>query len=84
MRCDAARVGAIFRNLITNALKYNDKPQKWIAIGCGDRGGSDDRQENCLAPQRAHLGGIHAWPRDHILLGIGCRPWPADISPFRW
>jgi hypothetical protein len=34
MRCDAARVGAIFRYLITNALKYNDKPQKWIAIGC--------------------------------------------------
>jgi hypothetical protein len=34
MRCDAARVGAIFRNLITNALKYNDKPRQWIAIGC--------------------------------------------------
>jgi PAS domain S-box-containing protein len=33
--CDNARVGEIFRNLITNAMKYNDKPQKWIEIGVG-------------------------------------------------
>lgn len=32
--CDSARVGEIFRNLITNAMKYNDKPKKWIEIGC--------------------------------------------------
>ncbi|MEN8131122.1 MAG: ATP-binding protein [Pseudomonadota bacterium] len=31
--CDSARVGEIYRNLITNAMKYNDKPQKWIEIG---------------------------------------------------
>ncbi|MCP4409421.1 MAG: hypothetical protein GY807_17060, partial [Gammaproteobacteria bacterium] len=31
--CDSARVGEIFRNLITNAMKYNDKPKKWIEIG---------------------------------------------------
>ena len=34
MRCDEARVGEIFRNLITNAMKYNDKTDKWIEIGC--------------------------------------------------
>ncbi len=34
MRCDQVRVGEVFRNLITNAMKYNDKPQKWIEIGC--------------------------------------------------
>lgn len=31
--CDSARVGEIYRNLITNAMKYNDKPKKWIEIG---------------------------------------------------
>lgn len=33
-RCDQARIGELFRNLITNAIKYNDKPQRWIEIGC--------------------------------------------------
>lgn len=31
--CDRVRVGEVFRNLITNAMKYNDKPQKWLEIG---------------------------------------------------
>ena len=34
LRCDGVRVGEVFRNLITNAMKYNDKPQKWIETGC--------------------------------------------------
>ncbi len=34
IRCDGVRAGKVFRNLITNAMKYNDKPQKWIEIGC--------------------------------------------------
>src|SRR5262249_54177339 len=33
--CDRVRVGEVFRNLVTNAMKYNDKPEKWIEIGCG-------------------------------------------------
>ncbi len=31
--CDAIRVRELLRNLITNAAKYNDKPQKWIEVG---------------------------------------------------
>jgi light-regulated signal transduction histidine kinase (bacteriophytochrome) len=31
--CDSTRSGEIFRNLITNAMKYNDKSEKWIEIG---------------------------------------------------
>ncbi len=31
--CDQSRVVEVFRNLITNAMKYNDKPKKWIEIG---------------------------------------------------
>lgn len=32
--CDRIRVGELFRNLITNAIKYNDKTDRWIEIGC--------------------------------------------------
>jgi len=31
--CRPHLVGEIFRNLITNAMKYNDKPDPWIEIG---------------------------------------------------
>lgn len=30
---DRARVGEIFYNLIVNAMRYNDKPEKWIEVG---------------------------------------------------
>jgi signal transduction histidine kinase len=33
VRADRARVGEIFSNLVVNAMKYNDKPRKWIEIG---------------------------------------------------
>jgi len=31
--CDKTRVAELFRNLITNGIKYNDKPKKIIEIG---------------------------------------------------
>ncbi|NIL98132.1 MAG: PAS domain S-box protein, partial [Planctomycetales bacterium] len=34
IQCDQVRVAEIFRNLISNAMKYNDKEDKWIEIGC--------------------------------------------------
>jgi light-regulated signal transduction histidine kinase (bacteriophytochrome) len=33
MYCDRIQVGEVFNNLIANAIKYNDKAQKWIEIG---------------------------------------------------
>lgn len=30
---DAVAIGEVFRNLITNAMKYNDSDQKWIEVG---------------------------------------------------
>ncbi len=39
LRCDRVRIGEVLRNLITNSMKYNDKPQKLIEIGT-----------SCLAP----------------------------------
>ena len=40
--CDETRVGELFRNLITNAAKYNDKPVRWIEIGVQERADQDD------------------------------------------
>ncbi|VAX27268.1 Phytochrome, two-component sensor histidine kinase [hydrothermal vent metagenome] len=28
------RIGEVFQNLIANAIKYNDKPDKWVEVGC--------------------------------------------------
>jgi signal transduction histidine kinase len=36
IRSDRVRLGEVFANLITNAIKYNDKPQRWIEIGLVD------------------------------------------------
>ncbi|BCL37254.1 ATP-binding protein [Nostoc sp. MS1] len=33
LECDRAQVNELFTNLISNAIKYNDKPQKWVEIG---------------------------------------------------
>jgi signal transduction histidine kinase len=38
VRADRARVGEIFHNLIVNAMKYNDKPEKWVEVGWRDNG----------------------------------------------
>lgn len=34
--CDSARIREVFHNLITNAVKYNDKPEMEIEIGYND------------------------------------------------
>jgi PAS domain S-box-containing protein len=33
VRCDRVRTAEVFTNLLTNAMKYNDKPEKWIEVG---------------------------------------------------
>ncbi|MBI5758321.1 MAG: MASE1 domain-containing protein [Planctomycetales bacterium] len=45
--CDRVRVGEVFRNLITNAMKYNESPEKWIEIGfCNGSAGDGDSGGN--------------------------------------
>ncbi len=44
--CDAVRIGEVFRNLITNAMKYNDKPDKWIEIGMMSAHDAADRAQD--------------------------------------
>jgi two-component system, chemotaxis family, sensor kinase Cph1 len=31
--CDRSRVGEVFSNLIANAVKYNDKQERWLEVG---------------------------------------------------
>jgi PAS domain S-box-containing protein len=31
---NAIRLGELFQNLITNGAKFNDKPEKWVEVGC--------------------------------------------------
>jgi chemotaxis family two-component system sensor kinase Cph1 len=31
--CDRVRIAEVFTNLITNALKYNDKAERWVELG---------------------------------------------------
>jgi signal transduction histidine kinase len=49
LRCDAVRIREVFHNLITNAIKYNDKPEKWIEIGCRRVPASGDNTEASTA-----------------------------------
>ncbi|MDT7043130.1 sensor histidine kinase [Candidatus Nitronereus thalassa] len=44
IKCDRVRVREIFLNLITNAMKYSDKNEKWIEIGWIDHGDEDEKK----------------------------------------
>ncbi len=44
VRADRARVGEIFYNLVVNAVKYNEKPERWIEIGVLEEGDREGEQ----------------------------------------
>ena len=59
LACDHARIGEVFRNLVTNALKYNDKDEKWIEIGWGSNGAG---RESSSSADAMH----DAWPAFYV------------------
>lgn len=62
VRCDRARIGEVFRNLIVNGIKYNERPEKRVEVGASPpgtpSGGAEPRPEE----------GAVLWVRDN---GIG-------------
>ncbi len=57
---DAMRIGEVFQNLISNAAKYNDKPLKWVEVGC-DRSGITPVfyvRDNGIGIQPHHLDSV--------------------------
>jgi signal transduction histidine kinase len=38
IRCEETRITQVFQNLISNAVKYMDKPQGLIKVGCAEQG----------------------------------------------
>ncbi|MFZ2300643.1 MAG: ATP-binding protein [Gallionella sp.] len=65
---DAARIGEVFQNLFSNAAKYNDKPRKWIEVGC-DRSGARPvfyvRDNGIGIPQQHHDNVFRIFKRLH-------------------
>jgi signal transduction histidine kinase len=39
IECDQTHITQVFQNLISNAIKYIDKPEGWIKIGCIEQDG---------------------------------------------
>ncbi|MEW6493697.1 MAG: ATP-binding protein [Cyanobacteriota bacterium] len=51
--CDRVQINEVFSNLIGNAIKYNDKPHKWVEIGFLDsiqENETDAGQSQTMAP----------------------------------
>ncbi|MBU4203569.1 MAG: PAS domain S-box protein [Acidobacteria bacterium] len=37
LHCERTRIGQLFQNLISNAVKYMDKEQGWVRVGCREK-----------------------------------------------
>ena len=62
--CDRTQMHELLTNLISNAIKYNDKPEKWVEISTVQ----PNEEEQHLTPHTAHLTPYIFYVRDN---GIG-------------
>lgn len=69
LKCDRTQVTELFTNLITNAVKYNDKPEKQIEIGYMNAVEAEDRLPK-TAPITIPASATVLYIRDN---GIGIR-----------
>jgi signal transduction histidine kinase len=60
VRCDRVRVRELLYNLVVNAAKYNDKPEKHIEIGCAEDEGQQAFyvRDNGIGIQEKHFDSI--------------------------
>jgi two-component system, chemotaxis family, sensor kinase Cph1 len=75
--CDPVLTREVFRNLLSNAFKYNDKPEAWVEIGYLEAGAADIPSELAAQPPPTHA--YVFFIRDN---GIGIRDRHLD-SVFR-
>lgn len=66
IRCDRVQVNEVFSNLISNAIKYNDKVHKRVEIGWLDAGAAPEAPDLAEKPEQA----VVFYVRDN---GIGIR-----------
>jgi two-component system, chemotaxis family, sensor kinase Cph1 len=65
---DAVRLGEVFNNLLTNAMRYNDRPEKYVEVGALAPGKAPARSD--IDPAAFHIlfvrdNGIGIAPRHH-------------------
>ncbi len=61
LNCDGVKVGEVFRNLVVNAIKYNDKNDKWVEIGVENNAASRPVffvRDNGMGIQERHFSRI--------------------------
>jgi len=58
--CDATAMTEVFHNLISNAIKYNDKPQPVVEVGCREQINTETGQPEYLLHVRDNGQGIKA------------------------
>jgi two-component system, chemotaxis family, sensor kinase Cph1 len=63
VHCDQAQVNELLTNLVSNAIKYNNKAQKWIEVGFIDGMGKNSKSRNPTFYIRDNGIGI---PQEHI------------------
>jgi signal transduction histidine kinase len=81
VRCDKVRVRQLFHNLITNALKYNDKAQKWVEIGVIEARLTEQRAQPGVPSSQARSAPVF-YVRDNGI-GIPERHQTAIFGIFR-
>jgi signal transduction histidine kinase len=64
--CDATAMTEVFHNLISNAIKYNDKPHPVIEIGCAEKANPQTGQAEYVLHARDNGMGIQAEYFDKI------------------
>jgi len=69
--CDRAQISELYSNLISNAIKYNDKAEKWVEIGWIEGEAEGRRQEVEVRSQESgvrslQLNGNHSNPKSKI------------------
>ncbi len=68
VNCDPGQIAQVFQNLIANAMKYNDKSEKWVEVGCHSNGRLPDLdgnppfalyvRDNGIGIQERHIGSV--------------------------